>query len=360
MHAPQVLTAIYDAAIDDGAWARLPGVLTQAIGGESASLWFGSASGPVVSAYNHEPLKHRMYAEYYRFVDPWMEAVRERSLFSAVHRSSDLISYRELQKTEFYSDFMLATRTGPVLGSTLKIGAKVCALAVYRSTGDSDYSDGQKHRLEQFLPHVGQAVRLRAKFQKEQLSTRLAKDVLKALRSALVVCDQRGIVVYANDAAERLAASEKHFSLGTSGTPIFVRGHEQGGALHALIFDAAQGGQGGALRVDTLGGPRLFLTISPLLGEQQQQTPGRALVTIRSEDKYDLLSPACLRGMFGLTIAEAEIALGLLANQSLSQIQARRRVSENTIRSQLARILAKTGTANQRELVRLVTSLSQP
>jgi DNA-binding CsgD family transcriptional regulator len=42
---------------------------------------------------------------------------------------------------------------------------------------------------------------------------------------------------------------------------------------------------------------------------------------------------------------------------SLKQIQEDRGVSENTIRTQIAHILAKTGAANQRELVKLLGSL---
>jgi DNA-binding CsgD family transcriptional regulator len=47
----------------------------------------------------------------------------------------------------------------------------------------------------------------------------------------------------------------------------------------------------------------------------------------------------------------------LLAGRSLAEIGAKRKVSENTLRTQLANILRKTETANQRDLVRLLSLL---
>ena len=354
---PNLLMAVYDAAVDDAAWCRLPSVISEVVGGESASLWFGDRSGLSLSTYNHEPAKHQMYADHYRMVDPWMAAVNRHSLFSSVQRGSDLISDHDLKRTDFYSDFMFPTRTGPVLGCTLPLGASRCAVAVYRSIGDSEFSDAQKSRLQDLLPHLGQAVRIRSRFHEQQGSSKLAYDALATLKEAVVVCDERGVVLYANESAESLAVEVGCLSLGSSETSIGIDHHPQGARLRALIADAAKGGPGGALCAVSPMGSRLFFTASPLLSGSHRPSFGRALVIIRCEGNDKLPTIGCLRDMFGLTIREAEIALGLLANLSLKQMQEDRGVSENTIRTQITHILSKTATANQRELVRLLGSL---
>lgn len=61
-----------------------------------------------------------------------------------------------------------------------------------------------------------------------------------------------------------------------------------------------------------------------------------------------------LAHMFGLTAAEAGLALALLAGASLAEIGVERRVTNNTLRTQLASVLRKTDTANQQNLVRLL------
>jgi DNA-binding CsgD family transcriptional regulator len=85
--------------------------------------------------------------------------------------------------------------------------------------------------------------------------------------------------------------------------------------------------------------------------------PGRVLVTLRSEAAAPTFDPATLWRLFKLTPAEARLALAIAAGRSLAQIGGEHQVSENTLRTQLASILRKTGTANQRELVRILNLL---
>jgi DNA-binding CsgD family transcriptional regulator len=61
--------------------------------------------------------------------------------------------------------------------------------------------------------------------------------------------------------------------------------------------------------------------------------------------------------LFGLTPAEAQLAVALLAGKRLARIAAERGVQLPTVRNQLRAVLAKTGTGRQAELVRLLASL---
>ncbi|MDE2201077.1 MAG: helix-turn-helix transcriptional regulator, partial [Rhodospirillales bacterium] len=70
--------------------------------------------------------------------------------------------------------------------------------------------------------------------------------------------------------------------------------------------------------------------------------------------------PDQLAALFGLTRAEAELAIDLLAGLAPAQIAARRSRSIHTIRTHLARLMAKTQTRGQGELVRLLASIPAP
>jgi DNA-binding CsgD family transcriptional regulator len=67
-----------------------------------------------------------------------------------------------------------------------------------------------------------------------------------------------------------------------------------------------------------------------------------------------------LADLFGLTGTEAALAADLLAGQELREIAARRGRSINTVRTHLARVMAKTDVNRQSELMRLLTSLPRP
>ena len=60
---------------------------------------------------------------------------------------------------------------------------------------------------------------------------------------------------------------------------------------------------------------------------------------------------------FGLTGAEATLAVDLLAGSELREIAERRGRSIATVRSQLAKLMAKTDVNRQSELLRLLGTL---
>jgi len=68
---------------------------------------------------------------------------------------------------------------------------------------------------------------------------------------------------------------------------------------------------------------------------------------------------ARLRELFGLTAAETKVALGLLTGSGPREIAEEIGVSFNTVRTHLARVLAKTGTRRQGELIRVLMRASQ-
>ena len=69
-------------------------------------------------------------------------------------------------------------------------------------------------------------------------------------------------------------------------------------------------------------------------------------------------SPAPLRRIFGLTAAEAKLAIQILQGETPADIARNHHVSVATVRSQLASVFAKTQTRRQSELVMLLTRIA--
>ncbi len=84
---------------------------------------------------------------------------------------------------------------------------------------------------------------------------------------------------------------------------------------------------------------------------------GRRLALIRITDpEQEVRAPhERLRELYGLTSAEARAVAELVAGHEPRAIAERLEISLNTVRVQLARAMAKTGTQRQSELVSLVT-----
>jgi len=65
-----------------------------------------------------------------------------------------------------------------------------------------------------------------------------------------------------------------------------------------------------------------------------------------------------VRSVYGLSVAEARIALKIAAGKSLSQIALESRTSLHTVRTQLKAVFAKTGTSRQAELALTLAALA--
>lgn len=61
-----------------------------------------------------------------------------------------------------------------------------------------------------------------------------------------------------------------------------------------------------------------------------------------------------VRALYRLSVAEAGVARGIVGGQTLSAIARARGVSRTTVKTQLERILVKTGVSRQSELARLL------
>jgi DNA-binding CsgD family transcriptional regulator len=132
-------------------------------------------------------------------------------------------------------------------------------------------------------------------------------------------------------------------------------------ALRGLVYAVTHGGAGGMLRVTRRTQPPLAVLVAPLPTRLHPATalaPSLALVLITEPaDSHRLAVPA-LQQLFGLTAAEAGVALALAAGHSAEEIAAERRVSVPTVRTQIRQILAKTGALHLRDLVRLLAGLA--
>ena len=81
------------------------------------------------------------------------------------------------------------------------------------------------------------------------------------------------------------------------------------------------------------------------------------MVCITDPDRHLSVPGRYLSELFGLTQAEAALAEALLAGQELRDIAEQQGRSINTMRTHLARLMAKTEVNRQSELLRLLGTI---
>ncbi|RUX70909.1 helix-turn-helix transcriptional regulator [Mesorhizobium sp. M7A.F.Ca.US.006.04.2.1] len=237
-------------------------------------------------------------------------------------------------------------------------------LDIHRGSRQEAFGPSDVELLRKIVPHV-----LRA----GQIGRRLGN--VSALASAfshlpfgVFLVNANRHIAQMNEAAEAML-SRPDSPLALKDGAIVVSGSTDARELQRLVADACalrEGvlqGTGGTLRVPSdrqrSGGTRLVLSVAPFVDARAYGLASERCAVImvtevagRIPDSFE----THIRGLFGLTLAEARLATALASGLSLKEATASSRITVKTGRGYLERIFAKTETRQQSELVALLKS----
>jgi len=246
-----------------------------------------------------------------------------------------------------------------VLGANVPLsGTARAGVGLHRPISEPAFGETDRAALDSVSRHLAAALRLSVQLAAERQASAMRGAALHGLRHGVVVADADGTIMFSNDSAAYIAEEGGLILEGESGRVTCERADEAA-RLAALIRDAAEGGEGGCARI-TRGGRRAVLAavVSPL-AETGDDADARnlAMVSVRDLGDPSDATETHLMDLFGLTAAEAGILPQLLAGDSAALIAQSRGVQVATIRTQAARVLAKTGASNLRALASMVAAL---
>jgi DNA-binding CsgD family transcriptional regulator len=228
-------------------------------------------------------------------------------------------------------------------------------LNFHRAIG-SDYFGPEEHRMMRgLLPHFRRALRIRWRMAQHEDACSLREAALERMPQAVALLDSAGHILYANAQAEAL------FSQGTG--PIAHKrrltaadSHDAARIKEALSKCAQGEGVGLKLENPALG-KSWAASFIPLRASAPSGEPAaRILLLIASPDRAPTQGLPHFAQLYRLTPAETRVLQHLLERQSTQDIAEALKISVKTLRIHLSSLFAKTGTANQRELVRFFFS----
>jgi len=185
-------------------------------------------------------------------------------------------------------------------------------------------------------------------------------EVLDRSLHGLILLGPDGRLRHANLAAERMLAESGGLRLADG--RLSAERAEDAKRLQGLIERAgsADGGRsGGSMGLQTPSRQLpLSVTIVPMKSGRAEAlgTDHSVLVCVTDLDAGVALPEQQLRELFGLTPAEARLALALFEGSTPAEAAADFGLSPHTVRAQLARIFEKTGANRQSGLMRLMMS----
>ncbi|MBU2379384.1 MAG: hypothetical protein KJ824_09495 [Alphaproteobacteria bacterium] len=351
-----MIDAIYEAATDEEAYARLPARLAATVGARSATLQIVEGGAPVhvATSYFTPAMGDYYVANNIGEYDVWNDMVLDRALMGRALTSDTLLSRADFSRTAFYNEFFrsFGDDTGVSLGALIKTDRGFIGLGLHRALTAKAYDDGEIARLGDAIPHLKRMIDIRSRLGGAAKHAGDLASALDAHSHGIILTDHTGRVTFANQLAETLLAAGDALRMREG--RLVARESSSQTSLEAAIHSAGRGAAGGALWARRADGSGCRLVVSP------HRTSGEligALILIDDPARPLVDFRASLRALYGLTAAEADLARRLFEGLSPQEAANARGVALSTIQSQLKSIRARTGIRRQSELATLIASL---
>ena len=303
-----------------------------------------------------------LYVERYWEFDEWTKRGLLRVGTGQVMIGSDVWPQREFLGSTFYNEFLKQFDIRSVASvATGSVPGEFEALSIYRGPENDGFDIEDIALLEVLLPHLKIAMATRRRI--AGLESRIAgcEAAFELIKYAMVLLDKEARVVLINSEARSILEQDRSFSWKDS--RLVPKRQEEAAKLRGLIAMAtatatSRATPGGAMSIFRAGMKPLQIIVSPLRSEGASVLP-RAVVAVFLNDpeRSRAIPTELLRTLFGLTPAEARLALCLLDGKSLSDSAELNCVSRETVKSQISSIFLKTGARRQSELVSLLAHL---
>lgn len=350
----RLIGEIYDAGADSARWPQALQQISDAFGAQEAALGMVSpVAVPWLIAPRSDPDYLRSYGEYYHSRNLFWRNMSRLPVGTGAYDTM-VMPRSELQASEFYNEWSKPQGYLSVLGATLFLeeGWRTEFVVPGRNEFEAEHL-----RLYNILaPHLARAVQLNQRLGRAEIAHVRTAAALDRLEQGVLVADGKARVIFANRAAETLFATG---GLRLRDGAVHAQVVADTAALHGVIAACADADQiegGGYVSAARAEGRPLSLLVIALRTsiEWLPQEQPVAVIFITDPDRGAVPDTVQLQRQFGLTPAESRFVLEILKGDGIAAAAERLGILPGTARTHLHRVLAKTGTRRQADLVRLV------
>lgn len=379
-----VIGMIYEGATDPSRWTKdiLPGV-SEYIQAPKCAM-FTPLHPPQLGGFHFlhgisqeiDDLRQTVYRE----EDIWTKAGLEKGVLweGNVVTGTELVSHEQLIESKWYKGFLsrdpglMHLMTSIVSGLEAKTSMPA-ACSFFRGFDAPAFGEADRNRLRLVLPHLSRSLGIMQHIRSAELTVATSLAALDRLPSGVFLIDAAREVTFANRVAQHMLENGDGLRLKkltrSSGLGQLVADNELANrAISAALCSTLSRDPYGiehfsnCVVVPRTSGDTAYALQFSSLGSQTEFGAGNAasaIVLLTSEAQQFEVDPVLLQSAYGLTSAEARVAIALLECSSAQEVADYLGTSFHTVRTQIREIYTKLCVDSRARFVKLMLGLAK-
>jgi DNA-binding CsgD family transcriptional regulator len=355
----RLVSHVYAASISPANWTQALSDISLVLDaiGSGIITASGGDRAPLCSTIPAEALV--TYRAYYREIDYVLDDV-EAGPVGLIRGAAEII--RTGAGTEFDADWMRPHDLQD--GIFVRLGAGTVTtsfFAVGPKRSEPFDTAGRVKLVNALIPHLRQALCTQSRLAELGRAATEITDALDVIRHGIVIVGAEHAVVQLNSAAEQVFKAGDGLCI-RSGMIEAARASTnqqlQASITGALVQQRCGARRGSSFTCSRPSGKRPYVIhILPRTATSADPGAMTALMIIIDPEREIEPPKMLVRRLFGLTNAEADVALRVMRGDGLKPIAADLRLTRATVNTHLQHIFDKTDTHRQAELVRLLLAI---
>ena len=345
---------IYQAMVDDEAFADLPSLLARSVGARSCVIHWRDTEheAEILSHSQYFRDEHMLnYATNFVEHDHWTNRANEPGFVNRVWNAEELVPQADYDRSIFYNEWIRAMGddTFHCMGTVMETGRGLGIIGLHRGKTQANFDADAIKTLNRNIVHLRRMLTVRARMVNDSTKIRDLSALLDCNPAPMMAVTARGRIVHANAAAEALLVAGDTIRTTHGNLSVMVPaaqlevGHALARASSSVSAEAS------VVAIQTSGGHQLELTFSPV----SHRGTGLVLVTGRDPDASLRAALQPLGGQDRL--APREVMVARLVGRGLRNrdIAVAMGITEGTVKAYLHNVFAKVGVTTRTELALL-------
>jgi len=350
---------IYDASTDDELFRTLARRIPEGFGARSCVLHWrspGQARESEISLSAHfSAADMNAYDALPPGSDIWAQAINTPGARNRMWLLDDLVAPAEYEASAVYNNWVrwLGDDTFHCMGGAFENDRFIFEIGLHRGRAQEPFNRDDLARLKQMQRPLLQMIEVRQQLFARRSSSSLMSSALDSIGTAIAKLNENGQIMYRNEAAEDLFARNDGLSERDGRLIAHTAGDQS--VLEQAIRRAAASREphASAVAIRRSTGDVYACSLMPVFLDGHRTT----LLIVKDPSFRDTSLAGRLRAIYGLTDAEAQVAIAIANGATVDGIAAERNTRAETVRTQFKSLALKMGCRRQNEVAGLVHGL---